>query len=562
MTASATESTEQTNLETETIRIVVLDNIANEGLEILESTAGVEYEVHTGLSGDTLRETLNRFDGAVCRSGVKITPESLQGNQRLRGITRAGVGTDNIDKPAATRLGIVVMNTPTGNTVSTAEHTIALMLGLSRNVAPAHASLIEGKWDRKKFSGKQLHGKTLGIVGLGRIGQEVASRAAAFGMNIIGFDPYLSRQKADQLGITTFDSVEAMLPEVDYLTVHTPLTDETHGLIGKEQIAKLKPGARLINCARGGIYNEADLVEGLRSGQLGGVALDVYQEEPCTDSPLFGMPGVLCTPHLGASTEEAQIQVAVEAVELLINYLKNGEIRHAVNTIAMDPATLQRLRGYLNVAHRLGILLADWHGGAIESVKLKIQGEISNEDHRILKAAFFAGLLARAAEHVTVVNAEALAVDRGIQLTTETTAEHGAFASVVSAEVSGSGKVRTASGTLFGRNMPRVVELDGYHTDAFMDGEMLIFQHRDIPGVIGFVGSVLADEQINIAQMAVGRNDSEDGSDAGDETAIGVLNLDAAASEQSISRIFEFEGMSSVQPISLPPRNQLPTWLS
>ncbi len=339
-------------------RIAVLDNIAKEGLEILDRTEGITYEVHTGLAGDELRKCLDGFDAAVCRSGVKITAESLKGNTTLKAIARAGVGTDNIDKDAATRLGIVVMNTPTGNTVSTAEHTMALLLGLSRNIGPAYASLVAGKWDRNKFSGKQLQGKTLGIVGLGRIGQEVAIRAKAFGMTILGYDPFLSIAQIEQLGIEPHKDVQSLLPKIDYLTVHTPLTPETKGLIGAKEIEKLKPGARLVNCARGGIYDEAALVEGLKSGKLGGVALDVYESEPCVDSPLFGMPGVLCTPHLGASTDEAQIQVAVEAVNLLINYLLFGEIRHAVNAIAIDPQTLSEIRGSLDVAYRLGILLS------------------------------------------------------------------------------------------------------------------------------------------------------------------------------------------------------------
>ena len=557
MSVATDQSSPSNATESKVFRIVVLDNIAGEGLEILESTPGIEYEVHTGLAGEELAQVLSRFDGAVCRSGVKITADALSGNQQLKGIARAGVGTDNIDKEAATRLGIVVMNTPTGNTISTAEHTIALMLGLSRNIAPAHASLKSGAWDRKKFSGKQLHGKTLGIVGLGRIGQEVAKRARAFGMTVIGYDPFLSEQQAQKLGIEVFDAVADLLPMIDYLTVHTPLTDETRGLIGPEQLKQIKPGARLINCARGGIYDENALVDGLRSGQLGGVALDVYTNEPCTDSPLFGMPGVLCTPHLGASTEEAQIQVAVEAVQLLINYLKTGEIRHAVNTIAIDPATLEQLRGYLNVAYRLGIFLADWHGGAIEKIELKIQGELSKHDPRVLKSAFCAGLLRRVADSVNIVNAESIGVERGITITTTATPEHGAFASVVSAEVSGQGKSHLAEGTIFGKGMPRLVGLSGYRTDAFMDGDMLVFTHRDIPGVIGYVGKLLADEQVNIAQMAVGRCEETVGG-----PAIGVLNLDSQPSESALAKTLQFEGIDSAKIISLPKKGELPDWLA
>lgn len=554
---TATRKSNQATADVKEVRIAVLDNIANEGHEILESTPGVTYEVHTGLAGDELKAKLLEFDGAVCRSGVKITAEALEGNQRLKGITRAGVGTDNIDKVAATRQGIVVMNTPGGNTVSTAEHTMALMLGLSRNIAPAYASLIEGKWDRKKFSGKQLHGKTLGIVGLGRIGQEVAIRAKAFGMTVIGFDPFLSDQQTENLGIKPMKDVAQLLPLIDYLTVHTPLTEETRGMIGKEQIAKIKPGARLVNCARGGIYDEAALIDGLRAGQLGGVALDVYTEEPCTDSPLFGMPGVLCTPHLGASTEEAQIQVAVEAVELLINYLQNGEIRHAVNTIAMDPQTLDRIRGYLDVTYRLGCFLAGWHGGAAESANLELQGEISSEDQRILRSAFCAGLLNEVADNVTIVNAEAIAADRGVTVVTKVTPEHGAFTSVLAAEISGESRSVRAAGTLFGKNMPRLIQVSEYPTDAYMHGTILMFNHRDIPGIIGNVGRILADANVNIAQMAVGRGDDGVGG-----PAVGVLNLDSEVPVDAIEKVVALDGIENAQMLTLPLEGDLPAWLA
>ena len=295
-------------------KIIVLDNIAQEGLDLLEQADNIEYVVQTGLQGDDLKAALLDADGAICRSGVTLSEDVLAGNTRLKVIVRAGVGTDNIDKPAATRQGIIVMNTPTGNTSSTAEHAMTLMLALSRNVAPAFQSLREGRWDRKAYMGSQLSGKTLGVVGLGRIGQEVVKRAQAFQMKIVGFDPFLTAEQAAKLGVELCETVDEMLPKIDYLTVHTPLTPQTKGLISQAQLQLLKPGARLINCARGGIYDEAALADGLDQGILAGVALDVFETEPCTDSPLFQKEGVVCTPHLGAYTEEAQTQVAVEAV--------------------------------------------------------------------------------------------------------------------------------------------------------------------------------------------------------------------------------------------------------
>ena len=298
-------------------RILVLDTIAQEGLDLLDAAKDVQYEVRTGLKGEELRKSLDEFDGAILRSGVKITADSLAGNTKLRALVRAGVGTDNIDKAAATRRGIVVMNTPAGNTLSTAEHSFALMLALSRNIPAANQSLVEGRWDRKSYMGTQVAGKTLGIVGMGRIGREFASRALAFEMKVVAFDPFLTEEQATALGVRLCPTFDEMLPQIDYLTVHTPLTPETTGLLNLGNLDRVKPGLRVINAARGGIYANDALIEGLKSGKLGGVALDVYEEEPCTDNPLFGMPNVVCTPHLGASTEEAQTQVAVEGIHLL-----------------------------------------------------------------------------------------------------------------------------------------------------------------------------------------------------------------------------------------------------
>ena len=538
-------------------RIIVLDNIAAEGIAMLENEPGIEFEVHTGLAGLELREKLQGFQGAVCRSGVKITAEALEGNTSLRAIARAGVGTDNIDKETAAKLGIVVMNTPTGNTVSTAEHTMALMLGLSRNVAPAHASLQAGNWDRKAFSGRQLQGKTLGVVGLGRIGQEVAKRAKAFGMTVVGYDPFLSATQIESLGIEPTAEVDSMLPRLDYLTVHTPLNDQTRGLIGKPQLDLLKPGARLVNCARGGIYEEAALIEGLETGKIGGVALDVYESEPCTDSPLFQMPNVLCTPHLGASTAEAQVQVATEAVELLIGYLKHGEIKHAVNTAALDPKTLAEIRGYVDVAYRLGVMLGGWHAGGIEKVVLEYGGELAQTDRRILTSSFCAGLLSKAIKSVNVINAQLLARERGIEIVTGTNESKNSFTSSIAATVSGDGRECRAAGTVLGKDMPRLVEIGDYRTDAYLDGIIMLFTlHRDMPGVIGYVGGVLSKEMVNIAQMVVARIDQ------GENPAIGVLNLDSMASEQAMAQVADYEGIESVHQIELPRAGESPEWLA
>jgi D-3-phosphoglycerate dehydrogenase / 2-oxoglutarate reductase len=539
-------------------RIAILDTIAQEGLDLLAAAkiAGIDYEVRTGLKGEALKKALAEFDGAICRSGVTIGADVLEGNKRLRAIARAGVGTDNIDKEAATRLGIVVMNTPTGNTLSTAEHAFTLMLALSRRVAEAYSKLCEGKWDRKTFMGTQLADKTLGIVGLGRIGQEVAKRALAFQMRVLGYDPFLSAEQAAKLGITRVENVRDMLPQVDYLTVHTPLTPETTNLINKESIKLMKPGVRLINAARGGIYNEEALVEGLKSGKIGGVALDVFVEEPCTNSPLFGLPNVLCTPHLGASTEEAQTQVAVEAVELLINYFTKGEIRHAVNMAAIDPKTLDAIRGYLDLAYRLGLLMAQWQPAGTAACQLTYRGELTKKNTRLVTAAFCAGLLDRALEQdVNIVNAELLLRERGIKLTEETRAEPGAFSSSLSVEVTSSQQEKfVASGTLFGNDMPRLIRLGDFRLEAYLDGNLLVFTHNDVPGIIGAVGTIFGNHRVNIAQMSVGRSGPGG-------RAIGVLNLDTLPPPAALAEVTAHQDIESVRIIELPSAFQLPTWL-
>ena len=536
--------------------IIVLDTLSPDGLALLDASAesGISYEVMTGLSGDALRDALACHDGAICRSGVKINAAALAGNHRLKAIVRAGVGTDNIDKESATRQGIVVMNTPAGNTVSTAEHAFALLLALSRNIAAADASLREHRWDRNQFMGVQLAGKTLGIVGLGRIGQAVTRRARAFDMRVIGFDPFLSPERASELGIELLGSVQSMLPGVDYLTVHTPLTDDTRHLIGREELAILKPGVRLINCARGGIYDEQALVEGLQRGIIAGVALDVFEKEPCTDSPLFAMPGVLVTPHLGASTEEAQSQVAVEGVGLLVDFLSTGAIRHSVNSSAIDPAALESVRGFLDLAWRLGLLVSQLDEAPPRSCSIAYRGEIASRNTRLVTAAFAAGLLESAIEDVNIVNAEMLLRDRGIELVEQSRTDPGAFSSVVAVDLVAGDRVHRAAGTLFGHSMPRLVQLEGHRLEAYLDGLLLVFTHHDVPGIIGRVGMAFGAQGVNIAQMTVGR--SAPGGDA-----IGVLNLDQEPSKEALAAVLACDGVRSARVVKMPAAGRLPNWL-
>jgi D-3-phosphoglycerate dehydrogenase len=433
-----------------------------------------------------------------------------------------------------------------------------MMLALSRNIAPANQSLVEHRWDRGKFMGAQLADKTLGVIGLGRIGQAVAARAKAFEMKVLGFDPFLSAEKTKELGIEPAASVHDMLPKVDYLTVHTPLTPETKHLIGQKELDLLKPGVRLVNCARGDIYDEAALLAGLQSGKIGGVALDVFAQEPCTDSPLFGQAGVLCTPHLGASTEEAQAQVAVEGVGLLVDYLTTGAIRHAVNMSALDPKTLEALRGYLDLAYRLGLMLSQLAKNGPRSCKLFYRGEIVSKDTKLLSSAFAAGLLANALdEEANIVNAELLLRERGIELVEQSRADRGAFNATITAEVTTASQTWRAAGTLFGQKMLRLVELNEFRLEAYLDGVLMIFPHKDVPGIIGRVGTIFGQHQVNIAQMSVGR-----AGDAPGGASIGVMNLDGLPPEAALQAIRSSEDIEDASIIQLPAAGQLPSWLA
>jgi D-3-phosphoglycerate dehydrogenase len=535
-------------------RVLVCDKLEALGLDLLRQ-AGIELDERTGLKGESLQEALRAADGVIVRSATRITAELLENPGRLRAIVRAGVGVDNIDVGAATRYGILVMNTPGGNTVSTAEHTVTLMMALSRHVPAADASLHAGRWERNKLVGTQLAGKTVGVVGLGRVGREVARRAAALDMKVLGFDPFLAPAGAAQLGIETVAGLDQLLPRVDFLTVHTPLTDETHDLIGARELALLPKGARVLNCARGGIINEAALAEALRSGHLAGAALDVFVEEPPpADHPLLQLPNVVTTPHLGASTVEAQVSVAREAAQLLIDYLTRGVVGFAVNMAAVDRAELNELRLYVDLARRLGLLHAQMCQGALQRAELHYRGDVARRPTRLITAAFAAGLLeTRLDQPVNIVNAPLLAAERGIEIVEQTSSHKGDFSTVLRADVKTDKKTYTAAGTLFGNQFLRLVQLGPYHLDAYMDGVMLLMTHRDLPGLIGFIGTIFGKHQVNIAQMTVGRQVP------GGE-AIAVLNLDSLPPEEALKEVRTHPKISSMSVVKLPPAGQMPPW--
>lgn len=537
--------------------VLITDSLSSAGLETLRA-AGLQLDVRAGLTPPQVRDALKTADGIIIRSGTTLTEELLKDQPRLKVIVRAGVGVDNIDLAAATRAGIVVMNTPAGNTTSTAEHTIAMLLALSRNIAPAAASMKAGKWDRKSFTGTQLAGKTLAVVGLGRIGLAVAQRAVGLEMKVVGYDPFLSAEKAAKFGIEVVRQVDDLVERCDFLTVHTPLTDETRGLIDAARMARMKKGVRLVNCARGGIIDEAALADAIESGRVAGAALDVFVDEPPRDNRLVRLPQVLTTPHLGASTDEAQELVALEAAEIISGYLLRNEVRHAVNMAPLSAAEMADIRAYLDLGRRLGLLLAQQcKGHGVKSAHLLFRGEAATKNTRLIGSAFAAGLLETAlAEHVNIVNAELLAKERGIRITESASSDVGDFSTLIRATVDTDGGELTASGTIFGKQFLRLVRLGSFSLDAYLDGNLLIYRHRDVPGLIGFIGTIFGKHKVNIAHMALGRERNEQGGEA-----VAVLNLDNEPSPEALAEVRQHPEVTAVDLVNLPKAGEALPWL-
>lgn len=541
-------------------RVLITDPLSKAGLRILQETPGIEIDDRGGqkMTPEQLREAVSLADGVIVRSGYKLTPDVLKDQTKLRVIVRAGVGVDNIDLPAATREGVVVMNTPAGNTTSTAEHTLAMMMALSRNIAPACATLKAGKWDRKSFTGTQLAGKSLGVVGLGRIGLTVARRCVALEMKVLGYDPFLSAERAAEQGIELYRDLDDMITKCDYITVHTPMTPDTENLINAARIATMRPGVRIINCARGGIVNESDLADAIESGHVAGAALDVFVTEPPKDFRLINLPQVLVTPHLGASTEEAQELVAVEAAEIIAGFLTRNEVRHAVNMAPISAAEMADMQIYLDLGLRLGLLLAQLNKSAgVRAANLQFKGEAATKKTKLIANSFAAGLLSAAlSEEANIVNAELLARERGIEIKEEISTEIGDFSSLVSATlITDQGEI-TAAGTVFGKQFLRLIKLDHFHLDAYLDGILLLYHHIDRPGVIGHIGTICGRHNVNIAQMALGRIADRPGGES-----IAVLHLDNEPSADALAELSQHPAVTKLQLVRLPKAGAPLPWL-
>ena len=492
------------------IKVLVTDKLAQQGIDLLNSTDGVETVIKTGISEDELAGIIGGYDGLIIRSGTKVTAKVLANSGRLKAIARAGVGVDNIDVPAATRKGILVMNTPGGNTLSAAEHTMALILSMSRNVVPACNSLKSGAWDRKKYMGNQLSGKVLGLIGLGRIGMAVAKMAMGFDMKVLGYDPFAAPSAAEKLGIEVIEDLERIYKEADYISVHAPRNEQTLNMIGAEQIGMMKPTVRLINCARGGIINEDALYNALAEKRIAGAALDVYSQEPPENRRFAELESCLVTPHLGASTEEAQIDVAIEAVQILVDAIKAGTVRNALNAPSVIGAAPPIVGKYAELARRIGTVVSTIAPGRIKKVAVQYRGSIAEMAVEPVTFGFAIGLLQRHFDMpLNMVNVAVLAKERGISIDETKNPEAQDVASSFSAKVVTDKVTRTVTGSVFGQKLMRIIEIDGFNIEMTPQGTVLVIFNDDRPGVIGAVGTVCGKYNINICTMGVGQKPAE-----------------------------------------------------
>jgi D-3-phosphoglycerate dehydrogenase len=503
------------------MRILVSDAIAASGLDLLRKATGLEVDYRPDLLADGLKACIGEYDGLIVRSRTKVTAEVLANTSRLRVIGRAGIGVDNIDVATATAAGVVVMNTPEGNTNTAAEHTIAMLLALARNIAPADGAMKRGEWERERFVGVEVVGKSLGVIGLGRVGALVVKKAQGLGMITLAYDPFVSRERGQSMGVELLELLE-LLPRVDFITVHTPKTRGTTHLIGRDAFALMKRGVRIVNCARGGIIDEAALDEAMQSGIVAGAALDVFEHEPPGDLPLVKHPAVLCTPHLGASTEEAQERVAVDIAQQMIDYLLYGSIRNAVNVYPLDAEMLRKVEPYMHLAELLGSFVVQMVEGGLTEVAVRYSGEAATLEFKPITAALLTGLLKKSLpDHVNVVNAPHLAKERGIRVSETISSDVEDYSSLITVELTTDKSKRQVAGTLFGRKEPRIVRVDDYRLEAVPSGFMLVFSNQDTPGVIGKIGTLLGSNQLNIAGMQLGRV-------APHGMAVAVVNVDSA----------------------------------
>jgi D-3-phosphoglycerate dehydrogenase / 2-oxoglutarate reductase len=503
---------------------------------------GCEVDEITGLKPDELKEIIGKYDGLAIRSSTKVTKDILDAATNLKVIGRAGIGVDNVDIPAASAKGVVVMNTPFGNSITTAEHAIALLFALARQLPEADASTQAGKWEKNRFMGVEVTGKTLGLIGAGNIGSIVADRALGLRMKVIAFDPFLSEERAIEMGVEKVD-LDTLLARADFITLHTPLTDQTRNILSRENLAKTKPGVRIVNCARGGLIDEAALKEGLESGHIAGAALDVFVTEPAKESPLFGTPGFVATPHLGASTNEAQVNVALQVAEQMADYLVHGGVTNALNMPSLSAEEAPKLRPYMALAEKLGSLVGQLAHDNLDKLSIEVEGAAAQLNVKPITGAVLAGLMRRYSDAVNMVNAPYLAKERGMDVREVRHDREGVYHTLVRVTATTSQGDRSVAGTLFGNTAPRLVEIFGIGIEADLEGHMLYIVNQDSPGFIGRIGTLLGEAGINIGTFHLGRRD------AGGEAVL-LLSVDSPVPEDVMQAACKLPGVKIVKPLA------------
>ncbi len=516
-------------------KVLISDKMSSRSEEILQD-AGIDVEVKTGLAPDELKEVIPDFNGLVVRSASKVTADIIKSATNLKVIGRAGIGVDNIDTDIATDRGIVVMNTPGGNSIAAAEHTLSLMMALARHIPQACKSMKSSKWEKSKFAGVELYQKTLGIVGLGNIGRIVADRAIGLKMKVVAYDPLVTQEKAAEMGVEPV-SFDELLARSDFITLHVPKTDDTIGLINKKTIAKMKNGVRLINASRGVVIVEEDLAEALASGKVAGAAIDVFIKEPPGDSPLIGLDNLICTPHLGASTSEAQERVAITVANQIADYLLRGTITNAVNVPSVSGEILQVLKPYIRLAECIGSLQGQLIESSIKSVEIVYSGRVTEYDTTPLTLSMLRALLAPAQEDVNYVNARRVAEERGIGVQETTRRQSEDFASYIQLNTKTTRAPHSIGGALFGHEEPRIVMLDDVYLDAIPQGRVLVMRNYDQPGVLGEICTLLGTYNININRLQLGMPQK------GGDTAISFINIDSKAPEKVLEEVRQIENV-------------------
>ena len=524
------------------VKVLISDKMSPRAAEVFRDR-GVEVDELTGLSPEALAEIIGKYDGLAIRSATKVTAAILDAAKgRLKVIGRAGIGVDNIDQAAATAKGVCVMNTPFGNSITTAEHTIAMMMALARQLPAADRSTHEGKWEKNRFMGVELYGKVLGVIGCGNIGAIVCDRAIGLKMHVIAYDPFLSEERARELGVERVD-LDTLLARSDFITLHTPLTDATRGIINAKTIAKMKPGVRIINCARGGLLVEEDLRAAIDAGQVAGAAVDVFSTEPATDNPLFGSEAVVATPHLGAATSEAQVNVAVQVAEQMSDYLLTGAISNALNMASVSAEEAPRLRPYFNLARELGSFAGQLTQNALESVHIEYEGHVAGLNTRPLTAIVLEGLLQPLMSSVNMINAPIIAKERGIEVRETRDEGVGDYQTMIRVTVTTEKQSRDVAGTLFADNRPRIVEVKGIKLEAELAEHMLYITNEDKPGLIGALGTLLGDNGVNVATFNLGR--AEAGGDA-----IALIGVDQPLEEKVLSAVRALPHVAQAQALT------------